>query len=116
MTTPHQQYYWIGGDDWQINATLLDRLGVPFDLGGTTEIKFALINEAGVRVLDEADCDIVVIDAAAGQCAIHIPAVATTTIATGRYTDMIGVKSDGMMSTLAYGLYWVTADPWAAVG
>ena len=59
----HEDYYWTAGDDWQINATLLDYAGAPFDLSGTPDIRWALITEAGETVLTEADIDIVVMDA-----------------------------------------------------
>ena len=115
MTTTHQDHYWHAGDDWQINATLLDANGAPFDL--TSEavvIKWNLYSEAGVSVLDEGDASIVATDPEAGICAIHVPAVKTSPLAEGRYTDMIRIVSTGMTSTLNYGGVWVTVDPWQA--
>ena len=32
MTTTHETVNWTAGDDWQINATLLDETGTPFNL------------------------------------------------------------------------------------
>ena len=110
----HEDYYWTAGDDWQINATLLDYAGAPFDLSGTPDIRWSLTSEAGETVLTEADIDIVVMDADAGQCAIQVPKTVTTDLAEGRYTDMVRIVYGGVSSTLAHGLNWVTADPWAA--
>ena len=36
----HETYYWTGGDDWELNATLIDSDGNPFDLSvGAPAIK-----------------------------------------------------------------------------
>jgi hypothetical protein len=110
----HEDYYWTAGDDWQIDAKLIDLNGVPFDLGGTPDIRWSLMTEAGDTVLTEADVEIVVTDAPGGLCEIQIPAAKTGPLAEGRYTDMIRIVYLGITSTLAHGLNWVTADPWAA--
>lgn len=110
----HQDYYWTAGDDWQINATLIDNSGAPFDLSGTPDIKWAFVTEAGDTVLTEADADITVTDAPAGRCAIVVLAAKTSPLIEGRYTDMIRINYGGVPSTLSHGLNWVTADPWAA--
>jgi hypothetical protein len=110
----HEDYYWTAGDDWQINATLLDYAGAPFNLSGTPDVRWSLVTELGETVLTEADIAIVVIDGPAGRCAIQVPAVKTTDLAEGRYTDMIRIVSGGVTSTLSHGLNWISADPWAA--
>jgi hypothetical protein len=115
VTTTHQEYYWYAGDDWQINATLLDSNGLPFNLSGTPAIKWALVNEAGDRVLSETDAQISVLSAPLGQCAIIVPAAKTSGLAEGRYSDLIGIVYGGVTSTLAQGNNWVTAKPQPAV-
>jgi hypothetical protein len=114
MTTKHQMVSWFAGDDWQINATLLDENGTPFDLSGNPPIKWALMNASFQRALDETDVDISVTDAAAGKCAIIIPAAKSATLAAGRYTDVIRIVFGGMTATLSYGFIYVSADPWQA--
>jgi hypothetical protein len=117
MTTTHAQQSWTAGDDWQINATLLDENGAPYNLSGisgTPEIKWALMNRDYKRVLDVADVSIVIVDAAAGKCSINVPAAKTSPLAAGRYTDVIRIVTGGITSTLCYGPLSVMADPWAA--
>ena len=109
----HEDYYWKAGDDWQINATLLDNSGTPFNLNNSPELKWALISEAGETVLTEADVHILIVDADAGQCAIQVPGDVSSPLNEGRYTDMIRIVYAGATSTLSHGLNWVTADPWA---
>ena len=111
MTTTHQLHQWHAGDDWQINATLLDSAGAPFNIAGTPNIKWSLINEAGQKVLTEADGTVVVVDGPAGKCAIQVPAVKTSPLPAGRYTDQIRIVYGGITSTLAYGNNWVVASP-----
>ena len=58
----HPDFYWTAGDDWQISATLLDNTGLPFDLSGTPDIRWALVSEkTGETVLTEADVNVVVV-------------------------------------------------------
>lgn len=111
MTTTHQEHYWFAGDDWQLNVTLLDNAGLPFNLSSAT-VKWALINEAGERVLSEADGSVVVIDAVTGKCAIQMPGTKTSVLAEGKYTDLIRIIYGGITSTLMAGNNWVTADPY----
>jgi hypothetical protein len=113
VTTTHEHVQWTAGDDWQINATLVDENDVPFDLT-SAEIKWALMDAAFKRALDESDANIVLTDALEGQCSIHIPSAKTSPLAEGRYNDVIRIVSGGVASTLAYGPIYVHADPWIA--
>ena len=110
----HEDYYWKAGDDWQIDAVLLDNTGAPFDLNASPELKWSFVSEAGETVLTEADVNIIIMDADAGLCAIQVPSAVSSPLAEGRYTDMIRIVNAGATSTLSHGLNWVTADPWAA--
>lgn len=113
MTTKHTGLEWFAGDDWQINATLLDDKGVPFNLGGAT-ILWALMTPSGKRVLDEDDVNITVVDAIAGKCAIHVAAAITSPLSGGAYTDYIRIISGGITSTLSQGPIQVMDNPWIA--
>jgi hypothetical protein len=113
MSTPHIVQYWTAGDDWRIYATLIDETGAPFDLSGSPDIKYALVNDAGVLVLDQADVLIAVVDPAAGTCTIDIPAALSSPLAGGDYRDAIRLVIGGVTSTLSYGAVRITADPWA---
>ena len=114
MTTSHSNVNWFGGDDWQINATLLDENGSPFDLTQTHTIEWALMNANYQRVLDETNVTISVVDAAAGRISILVPAAKTSPLAAGHYNDTIRIVFGGFTSTLSYGPISVSADPWAA--
>jgi len=113
MTTKHTALEWFAGDDWQINATLLDENGDPYDLANST-VLWALLTPSGKRVLDEDDVEITVMDALAGLCSIHITALQTSPLSAGAYTDYIRVVSGGIVSTLSQGSIQVLADPWIA--
>jgi len=113
MTTTHTPLSWTAGDDWQINATLLDENNNPFDLTGSPEIKWALMDGSFQRVLDEHDVSISVTEALTGKCQINIAAATSSPLA-GRYTDVIRIVIGGITSTLSYGTISVAADPWAA--
>ena len=114
MTTTHLGVSWYAGDDWQINATLLDENGNPFDLG-SAQVKWCLVNAGYQQVLDESDVAIDVVDEDTGQCAIKVPAAKTSPLPGGQYTDVIRIVVGGITSTLSVGTIFVIADPWAAV-
>jgi hypothetical protein len=111
VSTTHPQNYWFAGDDWQINATLLDSSGAPFNLAGTPDIRWALVNEDGETVLDQFDVQISVMSASLGQCAIIVPAEKTFDLTEGKYSDVLRIVYGGVTSTLMHGNNWVTADP-----
>jgi len=111
MTTRHPQQYWFAGDDWQIDATLLDANGNPYDLSVAT-IKWIMLNSSQQWVLNENDANISVTDAIAGKCSIMITAGKTAPLFGDTYTDFIRIISGGITSTLSYGLLYVTSDPW----
>jgi len=112
MASVHETVNWTAGDAWQINATLVDDTGTPFNLSGSPPIKWALLTEAGQTVLDETDATVVIIDGVNGKCAIQIPAAKTSPLPGGRYSDMIRIIFGGIPSTLSYGLIDVAANPW----
>jgi len=114
MTTTHAMISWTAGDDWQIDATLLDEAGSPFDLSGAPEILWALMDAGFNRVLDEDDVSITVTGAAEGKCSINVPAAKTSPLPGGRYTDVIRIVIGGITSTLSYGPISVAPDPWLA--
>jgi hypothetical protein len=113
MTTAHTTFQFIGGDDWEIQATCLDENDEPYNLTGAT-IKWTLLDNAGNRVLDVGDYAISIVDAAAGKCSIWIASPKTTTVAAGRYTDALRISTGGVTSTLSMGPIHVIADPWKA--
>jgi hypothetical protein len=108
--TEHDIIDWVAGDDWEVQATLIDESGQPYDLNGV-DIKYALLNAAYQRVLDNSHVDITFLNAAAGKCSIVIPAEVTKTLSGGKYQDVIRVVSGGITSTLAYGPVWISSDP-----
>jgi hypothetical protein len=114
MTTAHSLFQFIGGDDWEISATLLDENGNPYNLTGAT-IKWTLVDNAGHRVLADGDVAISITNAAAGTCLIMVASAKTTMILNGRYSDALRIIKGGVTSTLSLGPVQVITDPWAVV-
>lgn len=111
----HPDFYFTAGDDFQIDAQLLQSDGVPFDLSiGSPTIKWSLISSAGNLVLTENDCEIVIVDAVNGRVAIRVLSANTSPLAEGRYTDQIRIVHGGMTSTLSHGSVWITSNAWIA--
>jgi hypothetical protein len=111
MTTTHTVFNFVGGDDWEINAKLLDENDDPYDLTNAI-IKWTLIDKAGHHVLEDDDIALAIIDALGGVCSIMVPSTKTTEIATGRYTDALRIITGGITSTLSIGPVQVITDPW----
>jgi hypothetical protein len=111
MTTSHAPFSFIGGDDWEIQATLQDENGNPYDLTNA-QILWTLINSSGARVLDVPDISISLTDAVGGTCSIMVAAAKTTTIPGGRYNDVLRIVTGGITSTLSAGPVQVVTDPW----
>lgn len=114
MTAIHPDIAWTAGDDWQINATLLDENGNPFILSGATAILWALLNSDLHRELSESDVVVTITDAAQGKCSINVPGLKTASLRVGIYRDVIRIVSGGITSTLSVGNIHVSADPWTA--
>lgn len=109
----HETYYWTAGDDWEINAQLVNSDGDEFDLSiGAPIIKWSLVSEAGELQLTEDDVEIVVTDAPAGEVSIRVPGAKTSPLKTGRYNDQVRVVIGSKTSTLSHGWNWITNDAW----
>jgi hypothetical protein len=113
MTTTHDPVTWFAGDDWQINATLLDENGNAYNLGQPNTIKWCLMDATYKYALDEGDVSITITDAAAGKCIILVPSAKTSPLSGGKYNDAIRIVIGGITSTLSVGPIFVAADPWA---
>lgn len=113
-TTTHPAFKFFGGDDWQIEATLTDETGAPLDLTDA-QILWTMNDSKGMRVLEDSDFTITVVDAPGGICSIKVPSTRTTEIAGATYSDAFRiVTGDGVTSTLSVGTIYVTADPFVA--
>jgi hypothetical protein len=110
MTTQHALIDFYAGDDWEIQATLLDENGDPYNLSPLPTIEWALVDRNYNRVINGTDISISVVDAAAGKCAILVPAMTTTVLAAGTYTDTLRITIGGIVSTLSAGSIHVIAD------
>jgi hypothetical protein len=111
MSATHAVFEFVGGDDWEISATLLDENDNPYNLTGA-QIRWTLIDNTGQRILEDGDVAISIINATAGTCSIMVAATKTTTIPGGRYTDALRIITGGVTSTLCMGAAQVIADPW----
>ena len=65
MASPHEPVAWFSGDSWEIDATLLDADGNPFDLSPPTQVLWWLLNAQGQ--LDEDDIVLSIADPASGN-------------------------------------------------
>jgi hypothetical protein len=113
MTTTHTAFTFIGGDDWEIHATLIDENDNPYDLTNA-EIRWTLRDSAGNQVIHDGQYSIGIIDAVGGICSILIQSPTTTTITGGRYNDALRIITGGVTSTLSIGPVQVLTDPWRA--
>jgi len=114
MTTQHVSVGLVAGDDWEINITLLNADGTPFDLTGAT-VKWCLMDQTYKRVISEGDVTISVgTDPTKGVAQVIIPSAVSSPLASGFYTDALRVVAAGITSTLLFGQINVMADPWAA--
>jgi len=102
----------VGGDDWQLNATMLDPDGNPLDISAAT-VKWTIVNKAGQPVLGPGDFTIN-LGAETGTCSVSIPSTTTTRLS-GQYTDHWRVVLNGITQTLLCGPISVAADPFAAL-
>jgi hypothetical protein len=115
MTTIHEAWPFVAGDDWEITATLIDEDDAPYDLTGTPDIKWALLNDSFERVIEDDGASISVSDPpTAGQIVIRVPASETSGLAAGYYTDALRIFIGGIHSTLFTGPVYVAGDPFAA--
>jgi hypothetical protein len=110
----HPNIELTGGDDWQLDATLLDPEGEPIDLS-TATVVWTLTNDQGWVVLGESDFTIRLGDEI-GQAVVEISAEVTSQIATGLYQDFWRVTANEVTQTLLYGSLVVRADPFQALG
>jgi hypothetical protein len=108
--TKHSRIEFVAGDDWEIQATLLDENGNPYDLTGTHQIKWCLMDVRHQVVLGD-EAIITVLDAINGLVSVVLPAAVTTNIDEGLYTDFLRLII-GQTGTLLQGLVEVTGDPW----
>lgn len=112
MTTIHPTFEFVGGDDWEIEATLLDENGVAYNLSPPPQILWTLVNDDAVRIVDVGDYVVVIVNAAQGICKIQVPATKTTNIRQGLFTDSLRIVIGAVSSMLSMGPVYVTADPW----
>lgn len=112
MTTKHPPIEFIAGDDWEIRATLLDELGVPYDLSQPHTIKWRLLNEKQVAMIGD-DAIITITDGVAGKCSVKVPSAVSTVLVGGFYMDALRLTMAGETGTLWFGVVNVVSDPWA---
>jgi hypothetical protein len=106
----HERLELFAGDDWQIDATMIDPNGNPMDLTGAV-LMWTLLNDQGFRVVDVGDFAIT-LGTEPGTVTVKITAEASALIAPGSHTDWWRVTpSDGITQTLLTGDIGVHSDP-----
>jgi hypothetical protein len=112
MTTTHPQADLFAGDDWEIHATLLDQDGNPYDLSGSPEILWTLLNHNNQKVINGTGVTVTVTDPAGGKCTVLIDGSATTNLPSGLYNDVLRLVIGDVSTTLLVGPIHLSADPW----
>jgi hypothetical protein len=108
----HKRVELVAGDDWQLNATMLDTGGNPIDLT-TATILWALIGSNGSMAVQPGDF-VISLGSDPGECVVKIDAAHSTAIPGGAYTDYWRVTASGITQTLLEGSIGVHSDPMAA--
>jgi hypothetical protein len=109
--THHTFLEFMAGDDWEISATLTNENGVPYP-GPPSAMSWLLYDAANVRVLEDGDYSIAIVDPDVGVVTISVAAAVTATIGRGVYRDAFRISQGGTISTLLRGSIYVEADPW----
>jgi hypothetical protein len=117
----HSPIDFVAGDDWEIQATLLDEDGTPYDLSGASgapNIMWCLNEQCGNQVISSDKVQISIIDALNGKCSVLIPSSVSVGVTGGFYTDALRLVMAGETGTLLMGMVNVICDPWtvSAVG
>jgi hypothetical protein len=113
MTTKHPLIEFVAGDDWEIQATLLDENGNAYNLTGAHTIKWRLVaNSNGLAVIGD-EAVITTINAINGIVSVMIPSSVTASVAGGRYTDFLRLIMSGETGTLLTGQVNVISNAWA---
>jgi hypothetical protein len=112
MTTKHPRIEFIAGDDWEIQATLLDENGVPYNLNlGNPVIKWRLVNVYGVAVIGD-EAIITIVDPPNGLVSVVVPSAITSPVVGGTYMDDLRLIMANETGTLLTGIVEVRGDPW----
>jgi hypothetical protein len=105
----HHRLELVAGDDWQLDATMLDPSGEPIDLTDAI-LEWTLLNSKGFRVVNPGDYNIT-IGSEPGTVTVKITAASSALIAPGAHTDWWRVTVDGIAQTLLSGDIGVHSDP-----
>jgi hypothetical protein len=106
----NQRLELVAGDDWQLDAILLDASGNPLDLTAAT-LEWTLIDSYGWTA---PATPTIALGAAPGECTVKIAAAESTAIKGGGYMAYWRVTIGGLVQTpLAWPL-GIHADPFAA--
>jgi hypothetical protein len=104
----------FAGDDWQLNFTLLNADGTPFDLTGGPQLLWTLLNRLNHRLIESNEVTYSITNATAGQFSVLVPAMITTRLAAAICEHVLRVISGGVAATPFAGQINVHVDPWAA--
>jgi hypothetical protein len=106
----NQRLELVAGDDWQLDAVLLDASGNPLDLTAAT-LAWTLIDSSGWTA---PATHTIVLGANPGECSVKIAAADSTALKGGGYMAYWRVTIGGLVQTpLAWPL-GIHADPFTA--
>jgi hypothetical protein len=112
MTSKHPRIEFAAGDDWEIQVTLLDETGRPYNLSfGNPVVKWRLMNVYGVAVIGD-DAQITIVDAINGIVLVSVPSAITSPVVGGLYMDSLRLTMGNETGTMLTGLVEVRGNPW----
>jgi hypothetical protein len=101
------------GDDWQLNFTLLNADGSPFNLSGNPQLLWTLLDRLNHRLIQSNEVTYSITNAVAGQFSVLVPDTVTTRLQAAICMHALRVISGGVTATPFNGQINVLVDPWA---
>ena len=108
----HKRLELVAGDDWQLDAVMLDPTGKPLDLTNAVT-QWTLLDAAGYKAVAPGDFTIQP-GTDPGSVTVKIAASHSTRLPGGNYSDYWRVTSNNITQTLLRGIIGVMSDPFVA--
>lgn len=101
------------GDDWELRFTLLNADDTPFNLSGSPQLLWTLLDRLNHRLIESNEVTYAMTDVAAGKFSVLVSDTVTTRLQAAICMHALRVISAGVTSTPFGGQINVLVDPWA---